>query len=430
MRVTNVGAASYTGPVNIHDEIDLAGSFLGTWAPAPEWTCGPVGAIGFDCTHPVVTLAPGDFVEVVLWIAAPPIAPGLRPCPELRLDRLGRRARRLQSRQRVRLRHHLPLSARPSRRDRRARHRQGCRTRPATRVRDPEATGFAITASRVTNIGGAPYLGPIEIADIADIAAVGALGREPGALDLRPGHRHPGPRTCSRPGVPGGLQPGDSVESLSRFRRSRSGARAERAPQLRDRQLRPRWRRLRRGLHELRDCADLPARRTLFSGPRDPQGPAARSLLPGVPLPVHASSSRTAATFPIRVRSSSPTFPIPGSGRSPSSGRSDVACVPAGPSYTCTWPHDICRPHSGCRIRHRVRDPAGASRAILHQLRHGAARAQQQHRHQRRGLRGRLRAVPRPRAVQPVDLPARVELHARRAHRQQGAACPSSAAPA
>ena len=76
VRITNVGAAPYTGVLAIHDDIDYPGSAFATWAPAPEWTCGPVGGIAFDCTHVPVTLSPGEFREVTLWIAAGPIVPG------------------------------------------------------------------------------------------------------------------------------------------------------------------------------------------------------------------------------------------------------------------------------------------------------------------------------------------------------------------
>ena len=419
VRVTNVGAASYTGPVNIHDEIDLAGSALGTWAPAPEWTCGPVGAIGFDCAHPVVTLAPGEFVEVVLWIQAPPIAPGYAHVGNCAWIDWGG----------------APGDYNPG-------NEYDC----ATISRYPPGYPGAIAALdvdkdslptcwegagpaggwlcafrvTVTNDGGAPHLGPIEISDTADIAPSVLADVNPPPWICVPGIGTPGAQICARPGVPGGLQPGESVDLYLDFEapagvpvpnavRNCATVSSDHDGDGID-----------EDYTELRPYADLPARRTLLSGPRDPQGAAPRSLLPGVPLPVHD------------CRREHQSHPLSGSARRHRHPRSRRR---AAYRHLARGPHVLaCRPglhlHLAARsaaalergIRDRIRDPAGASRPILHQLRHGPAGAQQQHRHQRRGLRGRLRAVPRPRAVQPVDLPARVELHARCPHRQQGAA--------
>jgi hypothetical protein len=76
VRVTNVGPADYMGPLHIHDVTTTPGAVLAHWELAPPWHCAPLGADAFDCTHPAVTLTPGDFREVIIWVQGPPLPLG------------------------------------------------------------------------------------------------------------------------------------------------------------------------------------------------------------------------------------------------------------------------------------------------------------------------------------------------------------------
>ena len=75
VRIINVGPAPYTGPLHVHDKVDQPGSIFVDWSPQTDWTCAPVGVGSeFDCTHAIVTLTPGDYLDLWLEIQAPPIA--------------------------------------------------------------------------------------------------------------------------------------------------------------------------------------------------------------------------------------------------------------------------------------------------------------------------------------------------------------------
>jgi hypothetical protein len=212
VRITNVGAAPYTGPLAFNDEVNFPGAAFGAWAPAPEWSCGPPGGGSFGCTYPPVTLSPGEFREVTLWIGAPPPTPGhtvVRNCAWI--DWAGG-----------------PGDYNPA-------NEYDCATISRFPPGFPGATAlleiekdaefqycfagagpfagwlceYRIT---VTNTGGAPHFGPIEISDEVTVG--------PGPFQLSsvsppwtcvPGIGSAGPYTCTRPPVPGGLQPGDHV---------------------------------------------------------------------------------------------------------------------------------------------------------------------------------------------------------------------------
>ncbi|MDP9137933.1 MAG: hypothetical protein M3N38_07120, partial [Pseudomonadota bacterium] len=69
--ITNEGPGPYGGPIVLSDTIIPGASLLG-FAP-PPWAC--VGGIGtFTCSHPVVTLEPGDFLVLHLTLKLLPTA--------------------------------------------------------------------------------------------------------------------------------------------------------------------------------------------------------------------------------------------------------------------------------------------------------------------------------------------------------------------
>jgi hypothetical protein len=215
VRVTNVGPADYKGPIHVHDKVDQPGAIFADWSPKPEWTCAPVGVGNeFDCTHAVVTLTPGDYVEIFLVIQAPPIASGhthVRNCAYFDWDG-------------------APGDYNPG-------NEYDC----ATVSRFPpgfpgavpylEITKKALpTCSRsgpgadwtcefqvtITNSGGASYLDPIELNDLdSNVPATltGYWDTPPWTCVDGGG----GNVTCEYPAVPGGLPPGASVPLLMVF---------------------------------------------------------------------------------------------------------------------------------------------------------------------------------------------------------------------
>ncbi|MBD1544920.1 peptidoglycan-binding protein [Roseibium aggregatum] len=66
VRITNDGSASYVGPLRVSDETDPPGRLTSS-GPRP-WRCDATGG-GYDCTHPAMTLAPGESVDLFLTMA-------------------------------------------------------------------------------------------------------------------------------------------------------------------------------------------------------------------------------------------------------------------------------------------------------------------------------------------------------------------------
>ncbi len=209
VRITNVGAASYSGPLGFHDAIGYPGATLVGWGPGPGWMCGPPGGSDFTCTHAPVTLGPGDFREVLLRVGAPPPTPG-----HTHVGNCG----------------WIDWGGGPG--DYNPGNEYDCaavsRFPPgfpdATAMLDvrKEATDVCTDGAgpgggwachfvmRVTNVGGAPFFGPIEISDTpTDPAATFISVTAP--WTCVPGAGAAGTQTCTRPGVPGGLQPGESA---------------------------------------------------------------------------------------------------------------------------------------------------------------------------------------------------------------------------
>jgi hypothetical protein len=72
IRVTNVGAAPYWGPISVADWIpgQPPGSIV-TFAPQPPWACGATGPNSYQCEYPPVFLYPGEGVDLHLWVDMP-----------------------------------------------------------------------------------------------------------------------------------------------------------------------------------------------------------------------------------------------------------------------------------------------------------------------------------------------------------------------
>jgi hypothetical protein len=216
VRVTNVGGAPYSGPLTIHDNVMFGGLGLTAWAPG-SWVCGPIGATSFNCTHPPVTLSPGEFREVVVWIAGAPILPGhthVRNCAFVTWGA-------------------IPRDANPG-------NEYDCATisrfppgfpgaGPALDVSKqalplcfkgagPGDSWLCVYNVTITNIGGAPQFGPLQFSDVVDFSPLPAtLTLVAAPWGCVPGIGAGGPQVCTRPGVPGGLQPGQSVTAHMHF---------------------------------------------------------------------------------------------------------------------------------------------------------------------------------------------------------------------
>jgi len=209
VRVTNVGSAEYVGPIHVHDHVDQPGAIFADWSPKPEWACSPVGVGNeFDCTHPVVTLTPGDYVEVTLVIQAPPIAAGhthVRNCASFEWDG-------------------APRDYDPG-------NEYDCATVSRFPPGFPGAVPYLEISKKamptcfragpgadwtcdflvtITNSGGASYLDPIELNDLASNvpATLSAYFDTPPWTCVDGGG---GNVTCEYPVVPGGLPPGASI---------------------------------------------------------------------------------------------------------------------------------------------------------------------------------------------------------------------------
>jgi hypothetical protein len=209
VRIINVGPAPYTGPLHLHDKVDQPGSIFADWSPKPDWTCAPVGVGNeFDCTHPVVTLTPGDYVEIFLVIQAPPIAAWhthVRNCAAFDWDG-------------------APRDYNPG-------NEYDCATVSRFPPGFPGAVPYLEISKKamptcfragpgadwtcdflvtITNSGGASYLDPIELNDLASNvpATLGLYFNSPPWTCVDGGG---GNVTCEYPAVPGGLPPGASA---------------------------------------------------------------------------------------------------------------------------------------------------------------------------------------------------------------------------
>lgn len=219
VRVTNVGSDDYTGPLHIHDSGMTPGATLAHWEVAP-WHCGPLGAGTFDCTHPSVTLTPGDFREVIIWLQAPPIGAGftyVHNCA--RLDWDGADADFDPGNEFACADTYRYPPGHPEARARLS----------VTKVSGAICNLGGVSWEcwnqvRITNTGGAPYLDPLVVSDTNTIvvgaadATLNYVGPTP-PWSCAPGIGATGVQTCTRPPVPGGLQPGqtDTVDLVTHW---------------------------------------------------------------------------------------------------------------------------------------------------------------------------------------------------------------------
>ena len=215
VRIINVGPAPYTGPLHVHDKVDQPGSIFVDWSPQTDWTCAPVGVGSeFDCTHAIVTLTPGDYLDLWLKIQAPPIAawhthvrncaafdwdggpPDYNPGNEYDCATVSRFPPGFPGAV-----PYLEISkkAEPT-----------C-WRPA-----PGSDWACLFLVTITNSGGASYLDPIELNDLAANvpATLTAYWDTPPWTCVDGGG---GNVTCEYPAVPGGLPPGASVQVEMQF---------------------------------------------------------------------------------------------------------------------------------------------------------------------------------------------------------------------
>ncbi|MFO1183758.1 MAG: hypothetical protein U1E56_03090 [Bauldia sp.] len=209
-RVTNVGAAPYAGPLAIRDQVDYAGAVLAGWGPSPEWVCGPGGGNAFACTHGPVVLAPGEFREVTLAVAAGPIVPGIFNVRNCGWIDWGGGPRDLNPANEYGC---AVLSRFPSGHPM-ARPILDIRKKAGITCESSPAGWGCFFLIDIINIGSAPYFGPISINEAPDSPAARLGGVAPAFWTCVPGTGFAGAQACSRPGVPGGLQPGDSVTMM------------------------------------------------------------------------------------------------------------------------------------------------------------------------------------------------------------------------
>ncbi len=210
IRITNVGAAPYSGPLAIRDQISFPGATLAAWSPDPEWTCAPAGGADFGCSHAPVNLAPGDFRELTLRVVAPPPTPGHTQVSNCGWIDWGV----------------APHDYNPG-------NEYDCATISRFPPGAPGATAKLAVEKiasptcdpgagpgggwrcyyevRVNNFGGAPYFGPIDISEATLGPPATLISADPAPWACAPGAGAPTPQTCTHPAIAGGLPPGGGV---------------------------------------------------------------------------------------------------------------------------------------------------------------------------------------------------------------------------
>ena len=195
---------------HFHDQIAFPGATLAAWSPDPEWTCAPAGRRRFRL----------QLMRRSIW--RPAISARSR-CGSSRRRRhpstpmcaivagstgAGSRTTTIQATNAIapRSRAFRPASPAPlpCSMSRRSRHR------PVFRV-VPGGGWLCYYGVRVTNFGGAPFVGPIEFRDATLGPAATLEGVFPAPWTCAPGVGVGTPQTCTHPGVAGGLLPGASV---------------------------------------------------------------------------------------------------------------------------------------------------------------------------------------------------------------------------
>ncbi|MDF0601563.1 peptidoglycan-binding protein [Psychromarinibacter sp. C21-152] len=209
VRVTNVGARDYTGPVVFSDTARTPGTTLSRWRPDPPWRCSPAGASRFDCRHPSTTLAPGENVEVVLWMEGPPLDEGyrqVRNCSTIDW----------QTREPDNYRGNdyacADIPRYPPGHDQSHPELQIGKTALPNCARLPAGDWACTYVVEVQNVGGAPYNFGFRLRDIPSGPGAARLVRYGGDPGWNCTTGSPRPQTCTHPAEPGGLQPGESLK--------------------------------------------------------------------------------------------------------------------------------------------------------------------------------------------------------------------------
>ena len=347
VRVTNVGAVSYTGQLSIHDHVPYAGATLAGWAPSPEWMCAPAGGTDFTCGHPPVTLLPGEYREVLLRLAAPPPTPGharVRNCSWIDWGGAPRDYNPGNE-------YDCAVISRFPPGDPGARPMLQVEKKPTTATcRDGAGPGGGWACDfdvLVTNIGGAPYFGPIAVSDVPTGPLATLVHMVPVPWACTPGVGIPGPRTCTHPGIPGGLQPGQHATLPLDFEVPAAvpvGSELENcatvASDYNGDGIAEDHTSCAKKLFCHPGAGDCPKDLALSKSGPMMMGPAADICYPGFPCPFLVrieNLSDQPYHGPVDVTD----MPDPGVGPLTLGGLPGFVCVPAGANYTCSYPGDI-----------------------------------------------------------------------------------------
>ncbi|GBE43617.1 putative peptidoglycan binding domain protein [bacterium BMS3Bbin10] len=218
VRVTNVGAAPYTGQLNVNDFTTTPGATITDWAPKPDWNCALLAPDNYGCsTAGPVTLLPGDFRELVILTQGPPIAPGVttvRNCAWIDWNGAPGDVNPFNEYDCAEI-SNLP----PGHPDARAKVIIQKDAQPTCSRAGAGNPWRCLYAVRIKNSGAAPLIGPIEFTDelTPNPATLLGFGGGPGPWACVPGVGLAGPYTCTQPPVPGGLLPGQEVSIMMIF---------------------------------------------------------------------------------------------------------------------------------------------------------------------------------------------------------------------
>ena len=216
VRITNVGAANYSGPLNVHDFATTPGATMVDWTPQPDWACAAGAPDTYDCTLAgPVTLAPGEFREFIILVQGPPIAPSVthvRNC--VYFDWKGLPGDPNPHNEYACAEISTLPPGHPDARPMVSIEKTAISTCSNSGAGTPWVCGYFV---EITNSGTAPLNGPIEFTDEVTANPATMAGWFGGAWACAPGIGSAGPFTCTHPPIPGGLAPGDSLTVLVAF---------------------------------------------------------------------------------------------------------------------------------------------------------------------------------------------------------------------
>lgn len=210
--ITNVGPVPYTGQLNVTDVATTPGATLIDWSPKPEWNCAALGPDNYGCsTTAPVTLAPGEFRELIILVQGPPIVPGfthVRNCAYIDWNGFPPDSNPHNEYDCA-----VISSLPPGHPDARATVEIQKDALPTCSRAGPGTPWTCVYTVRISNSGTAPLNGPIVFTDevTAHPATLIGLFGAPGAWSCAPGIGSTGPFTCTHPAIPGGLLPGQET---------------------------------------------------------------------------------------------------------------------------------------------------------------------------------------------------------------------------